>query len=311
MNSTATFKIINPGLYTTIQDLGRFGYQQYGMPVSGAMDTYSLRLANKLVGNDAHAACMETTFLPPHFEIISDTIMAITGGQTELTINNISKPIHCNHHLKAGDMIQMGPVTKGSRVYIAFAGGIDVPVIMNSRSTYARANVGGFNGRKLLAGDEVFTLKKSIKFKHRSIPNELLLDYNPEQEIRVIGGSEMNRFSFEGIKTFLTSTYTISNKSDRMGYRLDGPEIKHKQGADIISSGICNGAIQVPGDGKPIVMLADRQTVGGYTKIANVITADLPLFGQLKPSDKIYFTHVKLDYAHKILKEREKLFRQL
>ncbi len=311
MNSTATIKIINPGLYTTIQDLGRFGYQQYGMPVSGAMDTYSLRLANRLVGNDANAACLEATFLPPHFEITCDTIIAVSGGQTELTINNISKPINCNHLLKTGDVIQMGPVTKGSRVYIAFAGGIDAPIIMNSRSTYVRAQVGGLNGRKLLAGDEIFTLKKRIKYKHRSVPHELLLDYKSEQEIRVIGGSEINRFSYEGVKTFLTSSYIISNKSDRMGYRLDGPQIIHKRGADIISSGICNGAIQVPGDGHPIVMLADRQTVGGYTKIANVITADLPLFGQLKPSDKIHFAHVKLDYAHKILMKRKKLLKKL
>ncbi len=309
MNTTATIRIITPGLFTTIQDLGRYGYQQYGMPVSGAMDSYSHRLANLLVGNSINDACLEATFMPPQFEVLADTEMAITGGETELLINDKIQSTNCNHLIKAGDIIHIGPITKGCRIYIAFAGGIDVPIIMNSRSTYIRARVGGLNGKALQTNDKLHTCKRKVRFKQRNLPKEILPQLKSEQAIRVIGGSEINYFNIEGVKTFLTSTYTISNKSDRMGYRLDGPTIKHIKDADIISSGICNGAIQVPGDGHPIIMLADRQTIGGYTKIANVITADLPLLGQMQPKNKIYFTQVKLNEAHQILKQQEKIFK--
>ncbi len=301
----ATIKIINPGLFTTVQDLGRYGFQQFGMPVTGAMDSYSLKLANLLVGNKPGEACLEATFTGPEIEILKDTIIAVTGAETCLTINDLQVNINCNYQLKAGDFVKIGSVTKGCRIYIAFAGGIDVPVVMNSKSTYLRAYMGGFIGRALNAGDILKTGPSSLKVKIRSIPSELLLNLNDVQNLRVIGGSEVNDFNFEGVKTFLTSTYSISNQSDRMGYRLSGPKIEHKEGADIISSGICNGAIQVPGDGQPIIMLADRQTVGGYTKIANVITADLPLLGQMKPGDKINFTQFHLEQAHQALKEQE------
>ncbi len=311
MNTKATIKIINPGLFTTVQDLGRWGYQQYGMPVSGAMDTYSHRLANLLVGNEYNDACLETTFIPPHFEILSETIMAVTGGVTELRINDSIADINCNHLLKPGDVIQMSPITKGCRTYIAFSGGIDVPILMNSRSTYIRAKVGGFNGRALKAKDEIYTVPKKIKYKPKKAQSKQLLNYSTEQSIRIIRGSDIYSFSFEGVKTFITSTYTISNQSDRMGYRLEGPTIEHNQSADIISSGISNGAIQVPGEGHPIIMLADHQTVGGYTKIANVISSDLPILGQLRPNDKVSFIQVSLEEAHKILKDQEKLLKKI
>jgi len=311
MNTKATFKITNPGLFTTVQDLGRWGFQQFGMPVSGAMDSYSFKVANLLVGNNPDDACLEATFLPPHFEILSDTIMAVAGGETELLINDNVVDSYCNHYLKSGDNIQINPITKGCRLYIAFSGGIDVPVVMNSRSTYLRAKVGGFEGRPLKAGDKIFTCNKKIKFNPRKVHTNVLLDYNTEQTIRVIEGTEINYFSSKGVKTFLNSTYTISNQSDRMGYRLEGDIIEHKQSADIISSGISNGAIQVPGDGHPIIMLADRQTVGGYTKIANVISADLPILGQLIPGDKINFEMITLDVAHKILKEQEQSLKKI
>jgi biotin-dependent carboxylase-like uncharacterized protein len=307
----ATIRIVNPVLFTTVQDLGRYGFQQYGMPVTGAMDSHSLKLANLLVGNQPEEACLESTFTGPEIEILKDTITAVTGGKSSLAINDKQVSINCNHRLKAGDIIKIGSVTKGCRVYIAFAGGIDVPLVMNSRSTYLRGNIGGYKGRALKTGDELNVGPSSLKFKPQSIPPEVLLNLAGEQNLRVIGGSEINYFSFEGVKTFLTSTFTISHKSDRMGYRLTGTKIEHKEGADIISSGICNGAIQVPGDGQPIIMLADRQTVGGYTKIANVITADLPLLGQMKPGDKINFTQLHLDQAHQVLKEQEEKLNRL
>lgn len=302
----ATIRIIKPGIYTSVQDLGRFGYQQFGMPVTGAMDTYSLRLANGLVRNKNNEACLEATYTGPDFEVLSDIEFAVTGGNCTVSINDSKVPINCNHQAKTGDIIKIGTITNGCRIYISFSGGIDVPLVMNSKSTYSRAVIGGYQGRALKSGDEIILNKTKSNFRFKSIPPELLLNFNSEHNIRIIGGSEVDYFSFDGIKTFLTSTYTVSSQSDRMGYRLDGPLIKHKKAADIISSGIANGAIQVPGDGKPIIMLADRQTVGGYTKIANVISADLPLIGQLKPGDSINFTQVHLEEAHKILHTRER-----
>ena len=301
-----TFKIITPGLFTTVQDLGRYGFQQYGMPVSGAMDTFSHKVANLLVDNPVDFATIECTFNGPEIEILSDTFIAVAGGETSLLINNQEADSYRNHKLHKGDMVKVGNITTGCRVYIAFAGGIDVPVVMNSRSTYTRAKVGGYLGRPLKPGDILSIGPHSKPFRKLQIRKELLPKLKQNQTIRVIGGTEVNSFLFEGVKTILTSSYTITNKSDRMGYRLEGPAISHTEGPDIISSGICNGAIQVPGDGKPIIMLADRQTVGGYTKIANVITTDLPLIGQMKPGDTIQFEQIHLEEAHKVLLDQTK-----
>ncbi len=304
-------RIINPGIYTSIQDLGRYGYQQYGMPVAGAMDSFSLRVANKLVGNAQDLACLEACFTGPEFEVLSPSVMGMAGGKAPVWINNHEVDLYSNQHLQKGDVVKIGSVEEGCRLYIAFAGGIDVNPVMGSRSTYSRAQLGGFNGRQLMCGDEMLLGKPVKKVKKRKLRRDSLLSLEQEQTLRVIGGSDIQRFDIDGVKTFLTSTYTILGQSDRMGYRLEGPSVKHLAGADILSSGIGNGAIQVPGDGQPIIMLADRQTVGGYAKIANVISADLPLLGQMKAGNKLTFQQVHLDEAHQLLKEQEKKLRSV
>ncbi len=297
--------IINPGIFTTVQDLGRFGYQEFGMPVSGAMDWYSFKLANTILNNDINAACLEATYNGPEFEVLKKTRMIITGGYPKLLINSLQEDPLKVHHLKKGDIVSIGTITKGCRIYISFTGGIDVPLVMNSRSTYLRAKLGGYKGR-ILKQDDILTFNKSRhKPVRKTIPESKILQYSNHQIIRVVGSTDIDHFTLEGVKTFLTSEYLISSQSDRMGYRLDGPPIEHEQNADIISSGMCNGAIQIPGSGSPIIMLADRQTVGGYSKIGNIITADLPLLAQLKPGDNIKFKQVKLVEAHNILQERE------
>ncbi len=304
-------KILNPGIFTTVQDLGRFGYQEYGMPVSGAMDWYSIKLANVILNNNINDACLEATFNGPEFEVLKKTYMTITGGYPELHINSHEEDPLKVHRLKKGDIVSIGTILKGCRIYISFTGGIDVPLVMNSRSTYLRAKLGGYNGR-ILKQDDIITFHKS---RHKpicnAIPETKLLQYSNHQAIRVVGSTDIDHFTLEGVKTFLTSEYKISNHSDRMGYRLDGPEIEHKQVADIISSGMCNGAIQIPGSGIPIIMLADRQTVGGYSKIGNIITADLPVLAQLKQGDTIKFIQVKLPEAHNILQEMENKIKDL
>ncbi len=298
-------QIINPGIYTTVQDLGRYGFQEYGMPVSGAIDWFSHKLANKMLGNDVNAATLEAHYIGLEFEVLNKTYMAIAGGKTTVFINEKEYNTSKAHQLNKGDIVRIGNITRGFRIYIAFAGGIDVPVIMNSRSTYLRAKIGGYKGRILKAGDKINIYSPNHKIKISNVSKDMMLHWESHQTIRVTASTDIECFTLEGVRTFLTSEYTISNQSDRMGYRLEGPLIEHNRTADIISSGICNGAIQVPGNGNPIIMLADRQTIGGYSKIGNVITADLPVLGQLKPGDKINFKQVRLDEAHLILKKME------
>jgi len=208
--------------------------------------------------------------------------------------------------VKPGDVLSFEVITNGCRLYIAFRGGIEVPGVMGSKSTYLRGELGGFKGRALQAGDELNIADATSKTEIKSIPEEYIFNIGNEQSIRIIAGTEVSQFTSTGLSTFVNSLYTISSQSDRMGYRLSGPKIGHKAGADILSSGISDGAIQVPGHGEPIIMLADHQTVGGYAKIANVISVDLPVLGQMKPGDRLGFTEVRLDEAHRLLFEQQK-----
>lgn len=296
-------KILNPGLLSTIQDGGRFGYQQYGMPVAGAMDLHSLQLANWCVGNRGNEACIEATILGPSIQFQSNTYIAISGAKIQPLLND--EPVDMNSSIKvsAEDVLTFGNIQSGCRVYIAIAGGFHLPDLMDSKSTYLRGKLGGFEGRALKPGDEL-DIADTDKHLMRTVPEELIPEYSNYTEIRVTAGAEVKRFTMNGIKTFLCSVYTVSPQSDRMGYRLSGEKIEHANGADIISSGIVTGAIQVPGHGEPIIMMSDHQTVGGYTKVAQVISVDLPLLGQMKPGDKIKFKEVSLDTAQTLMIEQ-------
>jgi len=297
-------KFMNGGLLTTIQDLGRYGYQKYGMPVAGAMDSYSLQLANWLVGNSRNEACFEITYLGPEIEFQSAATIGICGAMMQPMINGKMIAMNTCHQVKIGDMLTMGTVQKGMRAYLSIAGGIKIPEIMGSKSTYLRGKIGGFKGRKIETGDNIEIGDKLIH-QTKALPKALLPVFRNKQVIRVISGTEYNAFDQEGIHTFLNTEYTISNQNDRMGYRLSGPTIKHKSGADIISSGIVHGSVQVPGHGEPIIMMADHQTVGGYTKIANVISVDIPVLAQMKAGDKIRFKEITLEAAQELIKKQE------
>lgn len=304
--SMGKIKIINPGLLSSIQDSGRYGYQQYGMPVAGAMDTDALQLANWCVGNQPNEACIESTILGAAIEFQLDTRIALCGAKVRAKINGEFVDMNRSLQIKAGDQLEMGQVQSGCRTYLAIAGGFNIPELMNSKSTYLRGKFGGFKGKALSAGDEIEINQTKQVFK-RVLAQDLIPDYSSHTQIRVTAGAEVKRFTQEGIKSFLCSTYTVSPQSDRMGYRLSGEKIEHADGADIISSGITTGAIQVPGHGEPIIMMADHQTVGGYTKIAQVIAADLPLLGQMKPGDCIHFREISLDKAQDILIEKQRI----
>lgn len=293
-------RIISPGFYTTVQDLGRTGYQQFGMPVAGAVDQRAFRLANLLCGNPETTAALECTWIAPEIEFTAQSVFAVTGAE-QLLLNGRACAAYRALAAQPGDRLCVEALP-GSRCYIAFCGGLDVPVVMGSRSTYAKALIGGLNGRALLAGDEISfcAAKLPDNLPARCMPAE---HYPAQKLLRVIPGPQEEAFTDDGMRTFLSGEYRVGSDSDRMGCRLTGPQIAHRESANIISDGIAFGAIQVPGSGQPIIMLSDRQTTGGYTKIANVISCDLPLIAQARPGDMIRFAAVSVEEAQQLYLE--------
>lgn len=298
------FKVENKGLLTLIQGGKRVGYQQYGVPVSGAMDEFSHRLGNILVGNKEDEASLEILMIGPVLVFDKDTKIAVTGANLNPKINNTDIRMYKSYIVNKGDVLSFGSCESGCRAYVAFEGGIDVKPVMGSKSTYTKASMGGYEGRGLKENDYVklFDLKdKSIS----TIDDKYIKCFDSEVVLRVIKGPQDDMFLEGEFDRFLSSEYVVSNECDRMGYRLEGESIKHSNGADIVSDGIAFGAVQIPGHGKPIVMMSDRQTVGGYTKLCNVISVDLCKLSQLKPGDKVRFEEVDIYKAHEILMEFE------
>ena len=295
--------VLNPGLLTTVQDQGRWGYQQFGVPVSGACDPHSAAMANIFVSNDPGMGVLECTLMGPQLRFECDEVIAITGGDLSPSLDGKPIPSYAAVEVKAGQTLRFGAPKSGCRAYIAVAGGFDLPTVMGSQSTYMKAALGGLEGRKLQKGD-VLKLKAPVatfgNIRQRFISPEFRP--RPVYTLRVILGPQDDAFTEKGLADFLGSEYTVTQEFDRMGCRMEGPVIEHKNGGDIISDGIAFGAIQVPGAGKPILMLADHQTTGGYTKIANVITADFRLAGQLKGGDKVRFEQVSVAKAQELLR---------
>ena len=294
--------VLNPGLLTTVQDMGRIGYQQFGVSVSGVMDPRATSIANILVGNQEGEAVLECTMLGPQLRFDAANCIAITGGDLGPTLDGKPIPNYCAVSVEAGQVLRFtGPKT-GCRAFIAFAGGLDIPVVMGSRSTYLKAKIGGLEGRKLAKDDVIAFRAPKTQLKNMKDRN-LYPEFVPRDvyTVRVVMGPQDDAFTDAGVKTFLSETYTVTPEFDRMGCRLEGAVVEHKESGDIISDGIAFGAIQVPSAGKPIIMLADRQTTGGYTKIANVITADFRIIGQLKAGDKVRFEKVSIAHAQDAL----------
>lgn len=290
-------QIENPGILTTIQDLGRFGYEKFGMPVAGAMDSYALQVANILVGNARDEAALEISFMGLSLKFEGNGLIAITGADLGATLNSRQIKPWQSIEISSGDELKFTAVKKGCRAYLAVQGGLDIPVVMGSKSTYLRGAIGGFQGRKLRQGDEIRGNEIKKKISPEILPEEFIPRYDGKT-IRVIPGPQADYFSKDELNKFFTSPYKITNQYDRMGYRLEGPIIKHVKGPDIISDGIVPGAIQVPGHGQPIIMLADCQTAGGYSKIATVISVDLPILAQLMPGNELSFAEISIEKAH-------------
>ena len=294
--------ILNPGMLTSVQDLGRIGYQQYGVSVSGVMDPRSASIANILVDNDEGEAVLECTMMGPHLRFDAPNIIAITGGDLGATLDGQSIDTYRAVPVNAGQTLRFTMLRTGCRAFVAFAGGLDIPLVMGSRSTDMKAKIGGYQGRKLQKDDVIAFRAPKTDLKNLGV-RHISPEFVPraEYKLRVVFGPQDDAFTELGAMTFLSSVYTLTPEFDRMGCRLDGELIEHIKDGNIISDGIAFGAIQVPSAGKPIIMLADRQTTGGYTKIANVISADFRILAQLKAGDRVRFEKVSITTAQEAL----------
>jgi antagonist of KipI len=295
-------RVIEKGLITTFQDLGRYGYQQFGVVVSGAMDSLALQLGNIVVGNKRGEAGMEITMIGPELVALTDMTIAITGGDLSPKINGKSAPLWKSIVIQEGDTITFGRPIQGIRAYLTVSGGFQAPLIMGSKSTYIKAGI----GKPIEDGDILYSESDRIVKENRAIKESMIIKYEREITARVIEGPHHTHFTDEGIQSFYSSTYTVK-QGDRMGFRLEGPgKISHVKGADITSDAIPFGGIQVPARGQPIILMADRQTTGGYTRIGTVISEDLPKIAQLPPGGKIRFEKISIEEAQVLYREREK-----
>ena len=294
-------RIIQPGLHTTIQDLGRIGSQRLGIPVSGALDPVALRVANAVVGNPQGTAGIEMAVLGPTLEIEAETVrVAVAGGTTRLAIEGADGsrrdiPPLQSVTVRAGDRLRIGPVTGTAVAYLAIAGGLAIQPFLGSLSTYVRGGFGGLDGRALAAGSRLPLRNAGVDDR-----DEMSLagfSLAPPTTVRVVLGPQDDYFALEALEALLGAPYTVTRDADRMGLRLEGPPLPHAKGYNIVSDGIAPGSIQVPGSCQPIVLLADRQTTGGYPKIATVISADLPAVGRLTPGMACHFTQITVAAA--------------
>jgi len=310
--------ITRAGFLTSVQDLGRLGFRQFGVSVGGALDSHALRVANLLVGNDESAAGLEITLGGLRLRFVDDRIVAWCGGEFDVRVGSTSLAAGHAVLLRANEELAVSQPKIGCRAWLAISGGVNVPAVLGSRSTDLRANFGGFDGRALRDGDEIalernskhaqslVDLLREQRISPWSPPHDWSSPARREPILRVMRGSDWNRFNDVTIQRFTNEVFIVSPDSDRMGVRLEGIELKRNHDIDLISEAVVPGTIQVPPGGKPIVLLGDCQTIGGYPKIAHVITVDLPIAAQLRVGDRVRFREVSLTEAHQLLYEREK-----
>jgi len=286
---------------TTVQDLGRLGYQRYGVSPSGAMDWFALRAANRLVGNGAEAAGVEAGLTDQTYALTDASLIAVTGSGFDLYVDGRPRPLWTALFVRAGWRIDLRKTTGGGWAYLAVAGGLQTPTVLGSRATYHRGGFGGHAGRMLQPGDVLPTSrapKSPLALAGSCLPPAQRPPYSQNPALDVILGPQDGAFTPEGIQTFLSAKYLLSVVSDRMGYRLEGDRITHRASADIISDGLTLGSVQVPASGQPLVMMSDRPTTGGYPKIAVLATADVPLLAQCTPgSSRVRFRATTVEAA--------------
>jgi len=304
--------VISPGFLTTVQDNGRYGFQHMGVPVSGALDKYAYRIANLLVGNQENAAVLEATVAGPELAILKEADIAIAGAHMDAMLN--AEPVEpwTSFRVEPGDVLAFGQIKSGCRTYLAITGGFKVPIVMGSRSTFIGGNMGGYQGRTLRKGDLLDIEPGKLLDRSRQLPQTDRPDYPEKIVLRAIDGPQDNYFA-DDLHRFYTSPFHLTPRADRTGCRLKGPAIKMRLGfkESIISEAIMAGSVQVPADGQPIILFGER-TIGGYAKIATIISSDLPKIAQAIPGNEIRFERISLDQAHEIyrsLNERIRSFR--
>jgi len=321
-----SIRILHPGLLTTIQDKGRFGFQHQGVIVSGAMDAFAQRMANLLVGNEDNEGVLEITLIGPTMLFEADMLISVCGGDLSPAIGGAPVPLWRPVYIKAGATLEFGACRQGARAYVAVAGGIDVPKVMHSKSTFLRAGLGGLDGRALQTGDVLRHGAPSAQAAHfadacsqrsGSRPfyaaewfagDGLLPAYAANPVVRIIRGRQFGQFTEKSKQLLFECEFKVTPQSDRMGYRLQGPVLERNEsdGPESISEAVSFGTIQVPPDGSPIILMADSQTIGGYPKIAQVTTVDLPVLAQVKPGETVSFAEVSLQEAERLYIRRER-----
>lgn len=312
-------KIRKGGLQTSVQDLGRSGFQKYGVIASGVMDPVAHRLANLLVGNDEQFATLEISLVGPQIQFTEDTVIALCGGDLSPKVDGTPIQMWRMLVVQKDSTLTFGEPRIGARCYLAVAGGIQVEELMGSRSTYLRAGIGGFQGRSLTKSDEIHTGETTPiqrKALERNSDNEFdwlipPVRYFEEPMIRMIKGKQFELFNDSSKERIFTEAFHVSGNSDRMGYRLNGPNLSLENPTELISEAVAFGSVQVPSDGNPIVLMADRQTTGGYPKIGQVASVDLPLIAQLKQGQGLRFKEISLADAQQRLIEQEQHIREI
>ena len=315
-------RVVSGGLQTTVQDLGRMGRQRSGIPVGGAMDRIALRVGNALVGNRDGDAALEASLIGPSVTFERATVLALSGADLEPTIDDVPVPVWHPLWAPPGATLRFGRPRAGCRTYVAVAGGVDVPLVFGSRSTYLRAGFGGYDGRSLRAGDDLSVgtpselserIGRAIGGEgsrplaaHWSIGFSLRPAYRDEVTVRIIAALHTELLTAESRTRLTELAFRISSSSDRMGCRLEGVELSLRHRVEVLSEGVAFGTIQLPAGGAPIVLMADRQTTGGYPRIGEVASVDLPLIAQLKPADRVRFRFVSLDEAQRLYLARER-----
>lgn len=310
--------VLRPGLLTSVMDLGRPGFQRHGVVVGGALDRFAARVANVIVGNDEGAALLEIAQLGPELKFAQTTLVAWCGGGFEPRLGGELLPRDRAVRVEAGETIWFGPAKGGCRAWLAVAGGIDVPLVLGSRSTYRRAGFGGLGGRPLQAGDQLRLgapsefaqnrLRAAARTSPWTVRPDTLVRAPSAGTVRAMPGPEWERFTPEARQIFFATAWKVTKDADRMGVRLAGPELKLADAREMISEGVNEGVVQVPAGGAPIVLLASRQTVGGYPRLAAVAAVDLGRAAQLATGDTVRFEAIKLVEAHGLLLARERDF---
>jgi antagonist of KipI len=299
------------GFLTSVQDLGRTGFRQFGVSTSGALDSFALRVANLLVGNDEGAAGLEITLGGLQLRFEGERVVAWCGGEFDVRIGSRALPAGHVAHLKPGDELKFGRARFGCRCWLTISGGIDVPTVLGSRSTDLRAQFGGLEGRTLRDGDILPLARRpgssapATGISSWAGPHDWVSPAKRYPVLRFIRGVDWNRFNASTLQRFTSEAFSVSPDSDRMGVRLDGPELRREDETDLISEAVAPGTIQVPPSGKPILLLGDCQTIGGYPKIAHVITVDLGIAAQLRAGVDVRFLEVSLEDANRLLLERK------